>query len=232
MNPSKATKPSDLLKTGPIKQDIVAVFLRHSQPFLANTERVVQLIRLAEQIEAQEPDLKRHGDDLLRAAVVFLHATVEELLRGLAGLYLPNAGEEVLNKVPIAGSRDMLNAEKFHLGRLVQHRGKTVDEVIQQSVRDHIARRTFSSVAEICSMFQLLGFSIGESGRKNFARMDALMARRHDIVHRADILKSASAPTPIDAETVRDWHDAVLEFFADVSAMDFCRSFPKLISNR
>jgi hypothetical protein len=116
--------------------------------------RVVVLIDLAQapQNEAGEP-VGIHRQDLLRAAVVLLHATVEEFLRYVGTLYLPHSPEEVLNSVSILGSEDPLRPEKFYLGRLVRHRGKTVEQLIEQSVAAHLERMTFSNTSVLSHQF-------------------------------------------------------------------------------
>ena len=39
--------------------------------------------------------------DLLPAAVVFIHASLEDFLRALAAISLPNADEDILNSIPL-----------------------------------------------------------------------------------------------------------------------------------
>lgn len=211
--------------------EIALVIDRNYQPFTSNSKRILILLTMAERIDDSAPqDLKVHRDDLLRAAVVFLHASVEELLRGLAVSYLPLAGEEALNRIPIAGSSDTLRAEKFLLGRLARHRGKSVDDLISESVREHVARRSFSDITEIAGLFEHLGFTLDDHLRKMFSGLGALIARRHQIVHRADILIGQRDPTPIDVPTVRGWLESVQKFFSYVSAMDIFRTFPALVA--
>jgi hypothetical protein len=214
-------------------REIALVIDRNYQPFTSNSKRILILITMAERIDHSAPeDLQMHRDDLLRAAVVFLHASVEELLRGLAISYLPLAGEDALNRIPLAGSPDTLRAEKFLLGKLARHRGKSVDDLIAQSVQEHVARRSFSDVTEIAGLFELLGFTLDDHLRKIFSDLSALIARRHQIVHRADILLGQRDPTAIDVPTVRGWLEGVQKFFSYVSAMDICRTFPALVAQK
>ena len=62
--------------------------------------------------------------------------------------------------------------------------------------------------------------------------MSALIARRHEIVHRADIAQGKLNPTSIDAGTVQTWLRAAEKFFARVSAMDVCRTVFSLLKSR
>ena len=57
---------------------------------------------------------------------------------------MPTADEETLNKIPLAGASG--RAEKFQLGRLAEHRGKKVDDVIRESVEAYMERSTLNSV--------------------------------------------------------------------------------------
>ena len=61
--------------------------------------------------------------DVLRAAVVLLHAAMEDLLRSIAYWKLPSATPQTLAKIPLISSAP---AVKFNLGDLSAHRGKTV----------------------------------------------------------------------------------------------------------
>jgi hypothetical protein len=208
------------------------VIASHMRPFSRNVTRIRMLLRAVRQSDA--PGMKMaqsQRDDVLRAAVVFLHASVEEVMRVFAEIYLPISNEDVLDRVPLAGSIDSLRAEKFFLGRLVQHRGKTVDQLIESSVREHLKRRTFSSVKEIVSFFESLGFDIKKSRNMPLADIDRLMKRRHEIVHRADVQEGKNSATPIDLRTVERWLRTVERFVTFVCATDIVRSLPAILTS-
>ncbi|MCH5378113.1 MAG: hypothetical protein JJ992_29510, partial [Planctomycetes bacterium] len=67
------------------------------------------------------------ASDVLRSAVVLLHATLEDLLRTVASAHLPRADNEFIRKMPLAGKP---RSGKYTIGDLVQHRGKTIDDVL------------------------------------------------------------------------------------------------------
>src|SRR2546427_11301455 len=98
---------------------------------LENLGRMNRLLNLA----ASNPD---DSDDLMRAVIVMNHAYLEDFLRSLAERFLPLASEEVLNKVPLLGRKG--RPDKFQLGALTPHRGKAVQDLIDISVRAHLAR--------------------------------------------------------------------------------------------
>ncbi len=122
--------------------------------------------------------------DILRAAVVFLHATVEEFLRGILDWRLPEQGEDALDGVPLVGSTSA-RADKFLLGRLAPHRNKTVDALIRESVTASLTRSNFNSVSEIVRALTSVGLDAAPC-EPLFGGLTDLMERRHQIVHRGD----------------------------------------------
>jgi len=103
-----------------------------SDRFDLNIARVRNLVSIY-RTQLSGPGKGRRGHqetDVLRAALVLLHASMEDVLRSLAYWKLPAAGPAVLERIAIVGGTNT----KFHLGNLAAHRGKTVDEVIKESV--------------------------------------------------------------------------------------------------
>lgn len=125
------------------------------------------------------------GADVLRAGVVLLHASLEDLLRRIAKYRLP-MGEDSLKQIPLVGCAPR---EKFTLSELMRLRGKTVDEVLSDSVRDFFdSSVTFNNVADIAAVLERCG--IKQARIKTFyPALAELIARRHHIVHRADVLR-------------------------------------------
>ena len=76
-------------------------------------------------------------DDIGRAVVVFLHATFEDMLRTLARQRLVAASPEILTRLPL---RLRGEKEKFLLGSLAAHRGKTIDELLKEAVDEYLDR--------------------------------------------------------------------------------------------
>lgn len=121
--------------------------------------------------------------DILRAAVVLLHASLEDLLRGVAAWKLPLAGKSALDEIPPSGTGP--NLKKLALGDLVAYRGRSIDEVISASVDEYLVRSNYNSTKEIASLMKSVGVDPGKVNAK-FSGLEALMLRRHQIVHRAD----------------------------------------------
>jgi len=122
--------------------------------------------------------------DVLRAATVFLHASLEDLLRSLSYWKLPDADKETIDKIPLIGCQSA--PKKFLLGELVEHKGKKVDDLIKDSVNKYLERSNYNNVEEISSLLTSIGVNVSNVNGE-FSALEELMSRRHQIVHRADI---------------------------------------------
>ena len=207
---------------------------RHLNRITVNLVRVENLVMLWRKVYPNIPkEFALFKDDLLRSAVVFLHATLEDFLRYIGMLYLPNSSEETLNRIPIAGTSDSLRPEKFLLGKLVEHRGKMIDQLISESVAAHLERVSFSDTTEISRLLEAAGVEL-ESVRPHFSKLSELTARRHNIVHRGDLIDSSTDEprdaTPIASDVVMEWHAAVKAFISAVIAQKIQRDFVPRIS--
>src|ERR1017187_8297396 len=118
--------------------------LRH-QPSTIATSRSGPLKMQAEAVQ-----------EMLRAAVVLTHAYLEDYLRTIGEALLPECDEDTLNAIPLVGLPG--RPERFPLGKLVRHKGKQVDEVLRESVREHLSRTTFNNKGEIVRLLEALGF--------------------------------------------------------------------------
>lgn len=174
--------------------------------FALNIARVRNLVAIY-RTHLSAPGRGRRGHqttDVLRAATVLLHASLEDVLRSLAYWKLPSATSAVLDSIPLVGQ----SAVKFTLGTLSTHRGKTVAEVIQASTDASLERSNYNNTAEVASLLHQIGISTLPLGTY-MATLEVAMRRRHLIVHRAD-----SNPTPgrgnhrvnsLAPRTVDDW---------------------------
>lgn len=181
-----------------------------------NIRRATTLLDLFEHAS----DIEAEGcEDLLRAAVVFIHAYLEDFLRTLASELLPLGDESCFKDIPLAGAGSFGRGEKFVLGQLAQHRGKTVDDLLRQSVSDYLSRSTYSSTAEIAALLTRLGFKL-EDHNKDFVAIDQMIQRRHQIVHRADRVNEPGKPVlqPIQRSQVWHWLDVTHTFTTSLIA--------------
>jgi hypothetical protein len=182
-------------------------------------ERVRHLVSLYEaQVGLGQGRREIPASDVLRAATVLLHATLEQLLRDLAAHRLPTAGRESLDRVPLVGIEG--RPEKFFLGALAEHREKRVADVIRESVDAHLSRVNYNDTEEVAALLRSVGIDPARvNGR--FPDLEALMVRRHHIVHQADRNPAHGRgqhwAQSIGRRTVRRWIEAVEQFVAAVN---------------
>lgn len=190
--------------------DIFDLFDNELKIIKENVSRVESLVKYSQTLGSKEEHIT---SDLLRLAVVFLHATLEEVLRSLARDLLPYSDEKTLDKIPLAG---MPSPAKFSLGKLASYRDKTVSRLIQDSVDAHLLKSTYNDTDDVADLLNSLGAEIKEDVRSLFPQIQALMERRHQIVHRADRRTRQEESERIDSEQVLKWVDAVSFFAGEV----------------
>jgi hypothetical protein len=189
--------------------------------FFLNMNRVGALIRL---VTPNSPTLEPLAletaarDDINRAIVVFLHATFEDMLRTTARQHSETLSSETLSKIPLSGTSGRL--EKFHLGALVVHRGKTVDELLRESVQEYWGRVSFSDCGDVEKSLRQLGLETGPF-KFLYPGLDSMMKRRHQIVHEADLKNATDRDAPAwsfaDNLLLTYWLIHVLTFHAQMS---------------
>jgi hypothetical protein len=127
--------------------------------------------------------------DVLRAAVLLLHAALEDLLRSTEELRLPLPTVppkvfEALKFVPPSGVwKDA--KEKFTLADLAAYRGQSVDDVIGRAIELYLDRSNYNNIADVKSAIDRAGL-MNPLTNDDAATIEAMMKRRHWIAHRAD----------------------------------------------
>jgi hypothetical protein len=185
-----------------------------SKRFKENLGRVERLLSLYDTLGQVSGRGRRDVAtlDVLRSAVVFLHATLEDFVRSILGWRLPDASPKYLDDIPLAGCA---RRSKFTLGELAQHRGRGVDDVIHDSVANHLLESSFNHPGELAAALVALGIidPVVEPYRDSLGPM---MKRRHWIVHRADRNELTGLghhrTRSIDKGTVNGWLDAIRAF--------------------
>jgi hypothetical protein len=199
-----------------------------------NLARVRSLVSVYNQRHGTGRGRRRVADmDVLRAAVVFLHASVEDFLRSMAAVQVPLASEDVLNAVPLVGSLSS-RPEKFFLGKLAAFRGYSVDEVIRRSVAQHLERTTYNSAAEIAALLRGMGVDVSRV-EKYFPALEEMIQRRHRIVHRADRVEQLGRgrhhAKPLAVSTVENWIMAAQGFMTETMAAIAVAPLVSLMTN-
>ncbi len=188
---------------------------------MENFDRAIGLVQASKTISDRNT-----SQDILRAIVVLNHAYLEDLLRTIASKLLPSQDEPALNEIPLAGLNNSGRAEKFFLGKLAHHRGKSVDDVIRESVFGYLERSTFNNVQEIARLLEQLGFDVSKHD-SYFPTLEKMMARRHLIVHRADRPSGADTSQPlqsVDEREVIEWLNSTLWFIQSLFAPVFFKT--------
>ncbi|MFZ4439949.1 MAG: HEPN domain-containing protein [Syntrophales bacterium] len=149
--------------------------------------------------------------DILRSAIVFIHASLEDFLRSISSAHLPRASEEALNKIPLSGKER--KHDRIYLGELTRFRGMTINDVIQDSVDKYLEQSNYNNTDEIAKLLQNLGIKPNEIN-ENFDILQQMMKRRHRIVHRADRLDANTSGRleEIKDETIKQWIDITRDF--------------------
>jgi len=158
--------------------------------------------------------------DIFRTIVVFLHATFEDFLRSIARqrINVVNS-QEILDKIPLVGVSRSGRAEKFLLGTLITHRGKTVDQLIHESVENYLDKTSFGSIQDVEEVLTQMEVDTAPF-KFLYSDLEQMMRRRHRIVHEADFLNpkdTASVNWMIeDSLNLCVWLMAVPIFFAQL----------------
>ncbi len=150
--------------------------------------------------------------DILRAATVFLHATLEDFLRSIAAWKLPLASPKVLNNIPFAGKE---KGQKISLGDLVSKRNIKVDELIKLSVDEYLERSNYNNVGDISNLLKDIGITV-EKAKETFNDISELMERRHQIVHRVDRRPITGKAIYLTRDDVNRWISVVGKFTGKV----------------
>lgn len=198
-----------------VKADLVRAEIRRH--FTHNLARVRNLSAIRSVTLDKERSRTRRKEggvrgDVLRAAVVLLHATLEETLRELSEWKLPSSDPAAFAEVPLAGHAPK---SRFSLQELATFRGMTIDQVIRLSVVEHLAVSSYNNLGDIRRLLNHL--NLAEFPFDEYAAdLAACMSRRHWIVHRADRssvgVGSPSDTKPLSRSTVDAWIQVVEDF--------------------
>jgi len=153
--------------------------------------------------------------DVLRSAVVLLHAVLEESVRRVAMRLLPHVGDEALNGIPLSTTDRSL---RFGLAALAQYRGQSVDDVLKHAVEAHLLRQTFNSTIDLSGILLQCGVSVDRL-RPIYPAPQTVMERRHRIVHEGDYRNKGrwqGQPDPLSRRQVIVWTRAVEGFVGEL----------------
>jgi hypothetical protein len=151
--------------------------------FQSNVDRVRQMLGTYESSFGKGRGRRSvEQTDILRAAVVLLHASLEDLLRSLCEWKMPGANPEAFAEIPLAGTRGKI---RFGLQDLALFRGQTVDSVVTQSVIEFLEKSSFNHPGDIKSALEKIGVD-SRIASPHVSILASMISRRHWIAHRAD----------------------------------------------
>ena len=109
--------------------------------------------RLIKEVDGENKEDKLDAGDILRSAVVLLHASLEDLVRTYAATFLTR-DEELFKEVGLVGKPPN---SRICLGDFVKHRNKSVDELLEESIHSWLHRSfTISSNRDLIDMLKRL----------------------------------------------------------------------------
>jgi hypothetical protein len=129
---------------------------------------------------------KVNDTDVLRAGLVLLHASMEDYLRSLLVWKIDTFDTETLDRYGFSEGRPN-PPKQIGLGKLARYRGKTVDELISDVIKIHLEEfQSFNNLGEVKKALKQCGMINETIEAHAFNRLPEMIARRHNIVHKAD----------------------------------------------
>jgi hypothetical protein len=189
--------------------------LRHITDTLSrNLSRSLQLLHKSIKLEKEIPDEMEFVEymyDVARATIVFVHSSFETTLRAIVAIKLHEGAE--LKNISFPERK-----EKLSLEELSKYRGRTVDDIINESIDVYLRSLSFNSAHDLAKIFSWLEIP-QDTFRKHYSNLDRMIKRRHQIVHEADN-KRNSTQFELEAVSIDDinaWHNAIAELMTDIA---------------
>jgi hypothetical protein len=178
-----------------------------------NLWRARRFIDLASTME--ENDEKRA--DLLGAAIVFFHATLEEYLRLVALQEWVKLDKEKLQSVIKQYNRLGNKNVKLSLLEVVDYREKTFESLLIDEIHNFLYQSlSFNSLEEIQAFLKTVNVSLGdlssELGQETIDNVSALIYKRHLIAHQANC-------NNLDTDQVNVWGTSLMKLLVVLSSM-------------
>jgi len=159
--------------------------------------------------------------DILRATTVLAHSTLEDYLRSLLRWKLPLQNREKIESIPLMGTSDIGRATKFTLGVLVIHRGKSIDNLINDSIEKYLETVSFNDTNDISTALERISLAITPEIRTTFPILNEMIKRRHNIVHRADRDDNFGSGNhkikSISIQKIEQWKKTIDKFIIEVN---------------
>ena len=188
---------------------------RQYERFGANASRVFGLLDLHTQLSRYDsPVSMDERSDILRSAVVLLHACLEDYLRTAAIAYFPLGEADAWDEIKLVGEKK----GQLSLANLAKFRNESVESVLRKSIEEYWNLQSFGTIEKIKGLLNRL--KIDSDFSELHPCMRELIERRHSIVHDADRspieCDATGMVNRISVDQVTEWTKAVLEFIQRV----------------
>ncbi|HEY0137961.1 MAG TPA: hypothetical protein VGB85_27940 [Nannocystis sp.] len=151
-----------------------------------NLQRVRGLIAASTRLAAMDGPVSEEPADILRAAVVLLHATMEDVLRTLEEVALEPASPATLKAFGIEYGRK--KPEKLALWELAEkYGGASISDVVRLATVVYLDGQTYNNGDELAGVLGRLKIVPKPLLDRFAGDLEGMMRRRHRIVHRTDL---------------------------------------------
>ncbi|MGA2441429.1 MAG: HEPN domain-containing protein [Tepidisphaeraceae bacterium] len=185
-----------------------------------NIKRVENLLSLYDELAANKES--NYANDILRSAVVLLHATLEDVLRGLLKWKKMRSNHKQLTDIQFY--LDEKESKHITLSQLAAVEDKdfedmTIRAFIKDTIKRHYDRESFSNRRQINYALEALGLT-PSAYAVPLNNIEPMTTRRHLIVHQSDRCEPVEGKhgklTEIAKEDVEKWRQAVRTFLDDI----------------
>lgn len=191
--------------------------------FNENLARVDNLIKAYRELEDNDIGDIQVRKDILRASVVLLHSSLEEVIRNLYVYRLPAGRPENLNKIPFVGHETTHRPKEILLGHLSSFKGRFVENIIFDSINSYVDTLNINGVAQLLDCIRMADISVKSFDKEDLASLGTLMARRHQIVHQMDRKKHLDPLkypiNKISINQVNKWKKSLREFVKELTKL-------------
>jgi hypothetical protein len=183
-----------------------------------NAKRVENLLSLYGELAVRKDS--SYASDILRSAVVLLHATLEDVIRGLLKWKKMRSNSKALSDITFY--LDEKETKSITLAQLAavdddDFEDMTVRTLIKETIRRHYDRETFNNRRQLNHALESLGI-VPKKYAAELNVIEPMTKRRHLIVHQGDRGEPADGKhgrlTDIDAKDVKAWLVATQGFLS------------------
>jgi hypothetical protein len=200
------------------KEKFVAAQPEVSARFRYNLARVENLVSLFTDLGVGKGSGRRSTSelDILRAAVVLLHASFEDLIRSTEQAMFTRYSDEIWKTVKFSGLTDRdPDRDRLTVCDLRKYMGRSIDDLIDETITDHLNKKSYNHIEDLTRFLQAIGVKT-DPYKAHFPSLSNLIKRRHHIVHQADkqsaTVQGKWRATEINVTTVQTWIAAVRGF--------------------